>query len=462
MGAIHLAVMAAITVSATAQSQSTAQRPFHWGKTSRGLTIGIRTDRDAYMRGEKIVVECAIKNTGRSIHRFTLPALEKSTTRFTDFFLLIEGKQPVQFSARLVEGGDKDRQVKISPGDEIILRKIELNLILAFPYEENLRLLHGYPTKLDGRKRVAIPSLGPFGTALQPGEFLIGWLVYDRARRTLRPTSLKSKATAFKIKAKPWHAMTPAERDEYLASLKKKLFYDAWSAKQASEALAPLGKRAVPILIEGMKSKKYATRAWSVATAASIDDPRLVDPLVHVIKTDKAMGQFFYHMWKQRSPKILAALVDFLQHTPNGEAKSWVLRGLKENARALPADQVKKLLADPNPPVRSATLVYAARRQKARSSALLRGVLANDKSEEVRGLAAELLGEFGGKSLDNYKALVHVLANDTSDYVRQMACAAMTKLTGNQWVYQVGDHVPDSERQGVIRKWRQWLTKQTQ
>jgi len=435
------------------------ERPFSWGRANRGLAIGVRTDRDTYVRGDPITVECAMKNSGRGLFRFELPPVDGVTaSRFSDFLLVIVGRQPSQFSAKLREPGEESRVVTLEPGAQLIVRKVRVDTIDAFRYADSLQLRGGYPVAGQGKK---LQSLGTFEKSLEPGAYQIGWIVYDRQRRWVGPMMLKSRTVAFTIEERAWETMTPEQRTEYLANLKAMLFRDAFSARDAVPSLVRIGKPAVPILLEGLNLKDHNLRAWAVTGLSGIQDPRCADALIRVLRTRPDMARYCaYHMCKQRSPKVQKALIEYLTTTKDMEARTWVIRGFRDHNRPMPEAIEGKLLADADARVRHAAVVYIADRRKGQAADMLRRVLAGDTDARVRGTAAQRLGAYGGKSHETLAPLVHALANDKSPFVKQMASMALSELTGKEWVYQTGEHITDAQRQAVVEKWQSWWAEQ--
>jgi HEAT repeat protein len=189
-----------------------------------------------------------------------------------------------------------------------------------------------------------------------------------------------------------------------------------------------------------------------------IGDARAADALIKLIG-DSSEGTRYviaYHGPKMKNAKLDAAILGKARSGDDALFTAWAARGFSEYGRAFPEQLTAAAVSSKQPRARAEVAEVLAQKPDERNIRRLVALL-GDEQEVVRMAAAKAVGNHAVQDARIKGALVSAL-DKPGDAARQQECAALVKLTGQQWQYDAqGDA---AARQKTIAQWKAWWGKQ--
>jgi HEAT repeat protein len=223
-------------------------------------------------------------------------------------------------------------------------------------------------------------------------------------------------------------AATPGEiEDIKIRALINKMALNDAEAKQASEELWKIGQAAVPRLIEALGHPEPRVRRWSAATLGSMGDDRAVQPLIQLASKDadhlaRAIAiRFLGEKWFDRDDvkkAILAAMED-----PEANVASWAISTAQKHKYAPALPVLQKLIKNKDDWIRYAAVRALADMQGEKAIDMLKTVLREDMSENVRSAAVAELGTYFER--EDVRDLIVQTLDDKNDFVKAWALSVI-------------------------------------
>jgi len=322
----------------------------------------------------------------------------------------------------------------------------------AYPREVGRALLTAY---LSGDDTDLPKPAGVLGQVLKPGPAVLRVTLCLR-REGKMPTLIHTAATAVTVDPPDASALPAGDRAAFFADLIKQFDKDAWSGQQAHDTCVGLGQEALPhVLVAAFETvRPMHARLWLATTLADIRDPRSAEALVRLLD-DPAAGVrhvVAYHGPKQQDAALDAAIIKKATAPDAAQLAAWTLLGFMVHRGTVPEAALKAGLESADPRARGTAAEVLARHASDENIARLVALLA-DKEEQVRGVAAKMLGQSNRPEPQVLGGLVRAL-DLPGESARQRLCQALSALAGKDMPY---DPAADAAaRTAVLAAWKAW------
>jgi len=307
---------------------------------------------------------------------------------------------------------------------------------------------------LSGKDDDLPKAAGPMNRTLKAGKAVVRFTLC-LTREGGKPAIVKSEPTPADIGPPDMASLAEGDRKKFLDDLMDQFNTSPWSGLQAHNTCVGLGAEVLPRVIAAARdtSRPGHARLWLTTTLADIRDPRAAQALVALLD-DPAGGVrnvVAYHGPKQRSKALDDAIVRKAS-ADDAQLAAWALLGFMVHRDTVPESVLAAGLDSRDPKARGTAAEVLARHASDENLGHLVRLL-SDENEQVRGVAAKMLGGSNRPDPKVLGALVKAL-DRPGESARQRICQALSKLTSENRPYN--PTADATTRNATLAAWKAW------
>ena len=427
------------------EAESKAERP--WGSPKVGLQISMVVQGDVTF-GKTVVLALALKNVGSEPIQ-----VSKSDSKKPFAWLLVQ-QGARKFTEKVPLAEELAGWVK--SGQVIHFKPMDLSAAKVYEYKRGMKVLGGYLIPPQGETMP--PPIGTLSQKLAVGSAKALMMLY--LPREGEPAQvLVSNPVEILVRPPKLSSLSPEAREAFVRQLMAKFQRSAWAGQAAHHQCVQIGPEIVPDLIAALKQPNLPpfASAWMVTALCDIRDPRAAAELVRIMSAPGGLHPYIaYHGPKQRSAELDRAIVKRVAEGKGTHVTALATLGFLGARGVVPEAVLKAGLDSDDPRVRGT--VAESFQHRAGDENVFRAIaLLKDKDEQVRAVAARVLGHMVAKTHERStrvaRALIEAL-DDPSEYVKQRVCGSLSKMMGKDLPYDPA--AAAAVRAKTIAAWKAW------
>jgi len=432
------ATLAINLVAAMANAAATTA-PARWGVAQNGLAVSISLENEPTVGG-KLIMRMALRNGG---------VVPVRTDGAFGWLLLAQSRDVAVFSEKIELGKQKLWPAELPAGQTAQI-DLDLSDCTAYAFVKGLKVVGGYPAP--GADGEALRADGTIKRHLPQGSLRARWTLVLPVQKP--PVAPASNVLVFTVKPAPPPELANAPKE--VRELVEQFHRNEFAAKAAHDRAVKMGAPALPALlaaVRGAGSPDYS-RMWMATAIIDIADGSATNTLLELLRGDDAGVRYViaYHGPKMKNARLDEAITVEAQGGRDPLFTAWAARGFSTFGGSFPQKMIDIALASKEPRARAEVAGVLARKPEGQNLDRLLALL-KDEHEMVRSAAARAISGAKIRSAKAIEAMIGALDVEGSA-AQQSVCAALSKLTGNEWVG--GTEASAQERAAVVKLWKDW------